>query len=293
MTKKDLNNWDDFELFKSTSNRGGVSLYESYKLLKYHFEKLPKSELMERGWISSKDDISSLTDLFKDIHSNEINTLYRKSDSANNYLSSMWLSKVKSYAQASFSSGQVSEFSGLSKKDLKEIAKLSSELKNINKLPDLLAKKGVVLIYCKSLPGMKVDGAVFKLSSGCPAIGMSLRYSRLDYFWFTLLHELAHVALHLDTLEQPIVDDLDLNADSEIEIAANRLAKQSFVERHMWRNCEPKYDKSSEAINKFAKKIGIHPSIVAGMLRREFGNYAAYSSIVNEHDVREIVLNGY
>lgn len=292
MNNKKLNDWDDFELFKSSDNSSGASLYESYKSLKAHFENLPKKELVERGWISSKDDISSLTDLFRDIHSDNANTLFRKSDSANLSLSSIWLSKVKSYAEAKVVTSAIPEFNGLSKTELKELAQLSPNVSILVELPRILAQKGIAVIYCRSLPGMKVDGAVFRLSSGNPAIGMSLRYPRLDYFWFTLMHELAHVSLHLDIIDNPILDDLDIDSESDIEISANRLAKQSFVDRRVWRNCEPKYDKSIDAITNFSESIGIHRSIVAGMLRKEFGNYASYSTVVNEYDVREIILDG-
>lgn len=291
MKSENVTDWDDFELFRSNEGTSGVALYESYKTLKAHFENLPKKELIDRGWISKTNGISSLTDLFKDIHSDKTNTLFRKSDSANQSLSSIWLSKVKSYAKAKVLGGGISEFTGLSKDELKALAQLSPDITILKKISTILAKKGIVIIYCRALPGMKVDGAAFRLPSGHPVIGLGLRYSRLDNFWFTLMHELAHVNLHMDILENPILDDLDADSDSEIEIAANRLAKQAFVDRTIWRNCEPKYDKSIEAITKFSESIGIHRSIVAGMLRREFGNYAAYSKIVNEFDAREIILD--
>lgn len=291
MKIENMTNWDDFELFKSNEDSSGLALYESYKSLKTHFENLPKKELIERGWISETNGISSLTSLFKDIHSDKANKLFRKSDSANQSLSSIWLSKVKSYAKTKVLGGGIFDFTGLSKDELKELAQLSPSVSILKYIPEILAQKGIVLIYCRSLPGMKVDGAAFRLPSGHPVIGLSLRYSRLDNFWFTLMHELAHINLHMDFLENPILDDLDTDADSDIEIAANRLAKQSFVDRTIWRNCEPKYEKSIEAIDKFSKSIGIHRSIVAGMLRKEFGNYASYSKIVNEFDVREIIFN--
>ena len=34
--------------------------------------------------------------------------------------------------------------------------------------------------------------------NGAPVAALTLRYDRLDNFWFTLLHELAHIALHMD-----------------------------------------------------------------------------------------------
>jgi HTH-type transcriptional regulator/antitoxin HigA len=47
---------------------------------------------------------------------------------------------------------------------------------------------------------------------GEPIIALSLRYDRLDNFWFTLTHGLAHLALgHAHSVEgQCIIDDLDL-----------------------------------------------------------------------------------
>ena len=42
-------------------------------------------------------------------------------------------------------------------------------------------------------------------------IGLTLRYDRIDNFWFTLLHELAHVGLHLGEGDRDaFVDDLAL-----------------------------------------------------------------------------------
>jgi len=37
-----------------------------------------------------------------------------------------------------------------------------------------------------------------RLGNVRPVIGLTLRYDRIDNFWFCLLHELAHVGLHLD-----------------------------------------------------------------------------------------------
>ena len=50
-----------------------------------------------------------------------------------------------------------------------------------------------------------LDGAAFWLDER-PAVGLTLRYDRIDSFWFTLMHELAHLAEgehvnHLDQLE--------------------------------------------------------------------------------------------
>lgn len=286
------NEWLDFSVPAPSFSSSGEGLYRSYKLYKEHLKSLPKPELIKRGWISSKDDSLSLVDFFRDIHDSKNTALYRKSDTANDSLISLWLSKVKSEAELTAILRSTPEFLGLSRDQLFEIAQLSVDVEVLRELPRILSELGIILIYMRALPSMKLDGVVFKLASGNPVIGMSLRYNRLDNFWFTLLHELSHIYLHLDMLADPIFEDFDTQSDSDIEIEANRFAKNTIVDRRLWRNCEPKYDKSFGAIDKFAKKVGVHRSIVAGMLQKEFGNYAAYSKIVNEYDVREIIFDG-
>ena len=185
----------------------------------------------------------------------------------------------------------VPTFSGIGADFLSSLAKLSVDETIPISLPHILAENGIILIYEPSFRGMKLDGVVFRLENGNPVIGMSLRYPRLDYFWFTLMHELAHIHLHLNRLDEPIFDDLDMNDSDTIEVQANRLAKSSFIPRSIWRNCAPKYQKSDEVLIKFSEEIGIHPAIVAGMLRKEENSYTMYSRIVNKINVRDMVFN--
>lgn len=285
-----LDQWEDFELMNDESESSAASIYESYLQLRECFQGLPKNELISRGWISSKDDVGSLAVILKEMQTDGVGYLFRKNDTADKHLALIWLSRVKFYAKALVASKKIADFQGIEKGELKSIARLSVDVEILLKLPAILAEKGIVLVYCRALPGMKLDGAVFKLVSGNPVIGISLRFPRLDNFWFTLMHELAHLALHIDILDKPILDDLEVDSASEIEISANHLAKYSFVDRQSWRNCEAKYNKSRESIEKFAKKIGIHKSIVAGMLRKEEGDYRAYSNIVNDINVRKVIF---
>ncbi len=295
MSQEDKNTtpeWADFSVAGDTLVSTASDLYNSYLIYVERLNTLPQKELVRRGWISAKEDSTSLVGYFRDVHEEQASALYRKSDTANDSLISLWLSKVKSQGEMSVLLRGTPKFNGLSKKTLRDISRLSVDVDVLPQLPRILSDLGIVLIYMEALPSMKLDGAVFKVASGNPVIGMSLRYPRLDNFWFTLLHELSHLHLHMDVLDTPILEDFDCESDSEIEVSANRLAKNTFVERRIWRNCGPKYNKSFGAIEKFANEMGVHKAIIAGMLRKEFGNYTAYSKIVNEYDVREIVFNG-
>ena len=249
-----------------------------------------KTDLVKHGWMKSKDDIGALSSLFFQLHADKNHVLYRKSKEAKTPLLAVWLSRVRVEAELAYHKRDVVRFAGLTTQDLRAIAQLSVDVGVIRQLPTLLARKGVVLVFLAALPGMKTDGVVFKLASGNPAIALSLRFSRLDYFWFTLLHELAHVVRHAALLDEPICDELDSDGTDEIEVEANRLAKASIVERSVWRNCDPKYNQSNEAVVAFARKIHVHSSLVAGLLRKEANDYARYSDLVNEVDVRALVF---
>jgi len=158
-------------------------------------------------------------------------------------------------------------------------------------LPSILADFGIVLVYVYALPGMSADGAVFRLSTGHPVIAMSLRFSRLDYLWFTILHELAHLVLHIDKLAEPVFFDVEADKENDrIEKAANRLAKDSMVDRESWRSCAPKYNPLDQSVHAYAAEQGVHSSLIAGLIRKESGNYKRYSSIIHEHDVRAIIF---
>lgn len=286
----DENGWNQFEVLSHENQLSGETQYENFKLFKSYFDMLPKAELIDRGWIESKDDVLSLVDLFSEINSFNAGTLFRKNVNAETALISLWLSKVRTAAKEQMMAREFPVYKPIGMDDLAEIAKLSADVSNLGLVQEHLAGMGIILIYLRALPNMKLDGAVFRSPAGNPVIGMSLRYSRLDNFWFTLLHELAHVVLHIDLLEEPILDDLDEQFDSDIEVAADRLALSSFVSRSLWRNCEPKYKRDEQSIREFADQVGVHPSIVAGRLARETGNYALYSGILNGVNVREVIF---
>jgi HTH-type transcriptional regulator/antitoxin HigA len=283
------NDWSDFVHSTRPKTVASLEIIERFKAFREFFQRLPKKELVNRGWLRTPDDLSSLASVFFDLPASQNPTLFRKSATANESMLLMWLSQVRATAEYSCILEPLPTFKSLGKSDLRKFAHLSPDPKLIKTLPATLSEFGICLIYLPALPGMKADGAVFRLSSGHPVVALSLRFSRLDYFWFTLMHELAHVVLHADKLGNPIFVDVETEDEAVMEKATNKLAKESFVERSSWRNCEPKYQSGDNAVINYARQQGIHPSIVAGLLRRETGNYSRYSAIINEYDVRQII----
>lgn len=283
---------DDFSVASSVDDvKDAVARYNSYQTFKKIFKQLPKTELVRRGWIKHPEDMVSLISLFEDVYLERSRSLFRKANGHNEVLSAAWLSRISKSSQLALLSGEIGPFIGLFEQDLNEIAKLSVNERVLLELPKILSERGIILVYEQALPSMKLDGVVFKSVTGNPVIGISFRYSRLDNFWFTLMHELAHVVLHMEQLETPIFDDFDSNSEELIEVQANSLAKRSFVSRDVWRNCKPKYDNSDRALVEFASSIQIHPAIIAGLLQNETGDFSRYRKFVDSVDTRDLVFN--
>ncbi|MEZ0123399.1 MAG: ImmA/IrrE family metallo-endopeptidase [Candidatus Reddybacter sp.] len=287
MTKQD---WDQFTVSPFGEDTPTTrETYDNFLEFRRVVDQLPKPELRKRGWLDDQNEYSSLLPIFNEIHGAGAR-LFRRRDDASDALCIAWTAFVRAQAKQVALAIEVPKFRGIDAVFLEEIAKLSPNEGAIKRLPEILAEQGIILIYERALPSMKMDGVVFKLKTGQPVIGHSFRFPRLDNFWFTLMHELAHVVLHSDTLDQPIYEDLEGDRNDQKELEADRLAKKSFVKRSLWRNCEPRYKRGHEAVERFAHKVGIHPAIIAGLLSKEENNYQAYSGIVNKVDVRKLAF---
>lgn len=218
--------------------------------------------------------------------------LYRKRNDASEVLTNLWLSAVRQTAGWYVAANSTPVFQGLEKSVLADLPREFQNPKNLKKIGPYLACHGIVFICEDSIASMKLDGAVFSLASGQIVVALSLRYARLDHFWFSLMHELAHVVLHADQLDKPILDDFDDSFESLVERQADRLASDSLIPRNEWRSCPARYTNSADDIVSFAERLGIPSQCVAGRLQRELGRYDLFSEIINKYNVREI-FNGH
>lgn len=216
--------------------------------------------------------------------------LFRSTDIEANVLGNIWLAEVRSTAEWISASTDLKEFKGLNEKTIHEIVQQSRNIDIYKMLPKIMAELGIVLIYKKAMPGSKVDGAVFLIDKKIPVIGLSLRYTRVDHFWFTLAHELAHIHKHINILEVPILDDFDQTELAEIEMVANKVAADFLIPRSEWRSCIARRTKNEADIKEFAKRLNIAPEIVAGRLRKEFNQYHLFGNIINSVNVREVIF---
>jgi HTH-type transcriptional regulator / antitoxin HigA len=170
-----------------------------------------------------------------------------------------------------------------------------ADLVRLSVLPDgprralrLAQEKGIVVIIEPQLKGLRLDGAAF-LSGSTPIIGLTLRNDRLDNFWYTLLHELAHVYLHyLTGLAAGFFDEeLEGENTDDLEIEADQFASSALIPSEAWRLSPARISRSAGPIEGFANQLGIHPAIVFGRVRRERNNYSIFSDRVGSGVVRK------
>lgn len=171
---------------------------------------------------------------------------------------------------------------------LKQLAKLSRSEDGPLLAREFLAMKGVLLVIEPHLPKTKLDGAAILDNDGTPVIGMTLRYGRPDYFWFTLMHELVHVQRHLRQQAPAFVDEDNMGHEDERESEANILAAEAFIPRQIWRSSEACRTRRSEAVARLAEELKIHPAIVAGRVQRETNNYKILKEFGATQNIQDV-----
>ena len=202
----------------------------------------------------------------------------------------LWVSRVRELAAASRRQRGPWRAGTLNEELLFFVAQLSGTERGPKLAQELLGEKGIAMIVLPALPQTKLDGAAMLDAEGAPIVGITLRHDRLDSFWFTLMHELVHAWKHLPERDLAITDESveDGHDDDAKEAEANRLARDAFIPRSLWKRTDAYLRPSIETIRALADKLSISPAIVAGRLRREKIGYAAFSGLVGNRQVRKM-----
>lgn len=261
--------------------------------------KFPIKEMTRRGWIENVGKVSkeNIEDIVKGFISDAGLQFgaasFRKTFSGEaetpttRYALYAWLARVIQKARHRKSNIGVFNPDDLSSGYLKDLAQLSRFDAGPLLAIEQLEQSGIVVIVEPALKGTLLDGAALKDSDGTPIIGLTLRYDRLDHFWFTLVHEVAHIWKHVGD-NDAFLDDLDTTSEDRKEAEANRLATEAFIPRVQWRRSDAYITPNKETIERFAKDLKIHPAIIAGRLRKESGNYSLFSDLVGQNQVRQL-----
>ncbi len=210
-------------------------------------------------------------------------------DASDDILLIAWKARVTRLAEQVIKANNV-DYHGLDISWLPDLVSLSVHNDAPALAKDFLLSKGIVLVAEPQIPGLKIDGAAY-LIGDIPIIGLTLRRDALDNFWFTLLHEVAHVILHYRTgLRSGFFDDTECTSTDGMEREADAFASNMLIPEERWKRAPARIAKSTLAIENFAQEIGINPAIVFGRIQKERADYATFSGKIGRGQVRKWLL---
>jgi len=266
------------------------------------YESAPIRDMQKRGWIKETDDLAELE---RDLESFFGCTLdddlvfpvaahrtIKLSDL--NSAEKAWCFRARQMATALPAAPFSSERLESAGKKLRRLAAFPKEARH---LPNSLAEFGICFVVVEPLPGARIDGAAFWIGEK-PVIAVSIRYDRMDAFWYTVMHEFAHIrngdAISIDTdlvsetgkgiAVKLVEDEAERKANEQ---AASSLIPQEEIESFI-RRVGPLYSKNR--IVQLAHRLKIHPGIIVGQLqhRGEIG-YNAHRDLLVK--VKGIVID--
>lgn len=285
----------------------GVLVQEPAIEKEIEWERFPLKEMVARGWLKADlENIQQQAERFLRAFFKPVGSplpmiegvLYRQSShirsgrSMDEYALAAWTARIMHLAleeptETDFQPQTVNlDF-------MQELARLSVSDKGPMLARDYLRQHGIALVIEPHLPGTHLDGAAIMKWENMPIIGLTLRFDRIDNFWFCLMHELAHIALHFSGDVEQFYDDLevDLEVESENdprEQEADELAGEALIPQAVWEKSPASKLRSPLAAESLAKQLRIHPAIVAGRMRHEFKAYRLLSNLVGYNEVRQL-----
>lgn len=247
------------------------------------FQKAPIKELVRRRWIKASENAeeleASLLKFFGVTSLDQEPEIYphaaRKSSSYKEVTPALfaWLYRARQLARlvqaAPYSEERFPELIAR----LRSLLSAPEEIRNVARV---LSEFGIRLVIVEHLSDTKVDGATLWLD-GEPVIALSLRFDRIDYFWFTLFHELGHVKARDGLSTDTVPVDTDLVGQGARkpeekplgERVADSFAMECIVSQEKLDNfiarIRPLYSK--EKIRGFAAVNEIYPGLVIGQLQ--------------------------
>lgn len=259
------------------------------------WDRFPVREMVRRGWLDAASLINpqaALESYFapvggpKAVQALNRRTYHTRSGRNNDTESLLaWraqvvLRAIETPPAASFERARITD------EFLAEVAHLSAREDGPAAAKHFLHEHGISLIVEPHLPQTYLDGAALRAATSHPVIGLTIRFDRLDNFWFVLLHELVHVQRHL-TGEVEFFDDLEIDDQGDPrEQEADEVAGETLVPTEDLLDSGAWNTRSEEAVKRFARKLNVHAAVVAGRIRNKTNNYRLLNQLVGVNEVR-------
>lgn len=266
----------------------------------------PIREMVRRGWLRSAtaDDLSTqLARFFETNSADEVpyiahaarKSRYEEREIPPAQLA--WLFRVRQIAKSIAVPRYSPRILGDSVIKMRQLLAAPEEARHV---PRIMTECGVRFVIVEALPQSRIDGVCFWLDRSSPVIGMSMRFDRIDNFWFVLRHECEHVLQgHGQKAPEGMIDS-DLSGTSsdggdnvpDEERIANAAASEFCISQEKMLSFINRknpffYEKDVLA---FAKLNGVHPGIPVGQIQHKTGRF----DYLRKHQVRirEFVIPG-
>ncbi len=270
-----LNLETKYRLFLAGKSNKNSAITQKSRL----YSKVPIAEIVRRKWIPAEKDLTQLEKevcRFLGINSIDdepdliLNMRHSRSKEPQDAALTAWMARVRNLAAGQSAAGfRRSEIPAL----VNNLSLLMHAPADVAKVKTTLQAHGIRFVLVPHLPKTYLDGAIFYLdpeTTTQPVVALTMRYDRIDWFWFTLLHELAHLYKNHCARTGFVLDGEAVeNNDSDCENEANTIAGEWLIPASEYARCREKLFSGTAGLKALALRVGRHPGIVLGRLQRD------------------------
>jgi HTH-type transcriptional regulator/antitoxin HigA len=290
-----LNLDNDYRLWLSQEKQEQTAAVESKAII---YSRMPVRDMMKKGWIAPTRDVKvlisevktywTIPDLNFQFLEESILPLCKKSEAYNQFNASYaatWFQMARKFSEGFF----VPAYNKPALETLyKNIFSFTTKENGISLFLNDLQDCGVKFFVLPHLEKTYLDGAAFS-HNGNPVVVYTARYKRIDNFWFTVAHEIAHVLKHLNDKTPFVLDNFNDKTSDKMELEANALASKHLKHPEILEFLEPFCSYLSVGkIVECSRTINIHPAIIIGALAFKEKISFRNQSLFNEN-VLEII----
>ncbi len=268
----------------------------------------PVREMIKRGWLTdtSADLLEVQMSQFFEVRTTDEIPYFAHAAKKADYTPAKpaqvaWLFRVRQIASEMVGLPKYSEKS--LRESLIQFRRFMVDPEEARHVPRLLSECGVRYVIVEKLPNAKIDGVCFWLE-GSPVIGMSIQHDRIDNFWFVLRHEIEHV-LQKHGRGNEIID-IDVDGDMT-GLESSRVEEERIANLAAREFCVPIAEMDDFLVRKkpapsdldilgFAKRLQVHPGIVAGQYRKRIDRWDVFSKMlvkIRAHVTAGAVVDGW
>jgi HTH-type transcriptional regulator/antitoxin HigA len=267
---------------------------------------MPVNEITKKGWFISESTADGYEKMYSDIWdtSPDDHSMYEQSperycarqNRENEDYTSRYTYTWSRIARIKAHSFSVPEYD-ISKLEVisRQLSGYTVQENGVTQVLRDLNAAGVKFLVLSHLSKTYLDGACF-WDERNPVIVYTGRYDRVDNFWFTLAHEIAHVLLHLPGFkDKSFLDDLKADGNSAEEQEADSAAEEFLKAEQIISSAKPFAGYLSRSrLQTISDELGIGTAVIVGILQHhkmvDYRKLNSYKEAVLERIPAEFIV---